>query len=100
MRVEGRMLFVAVGIGLALSACGYPQQRLQAWKQEFQREVERTAERRKSPEEKCEQRGGVFNNDLCYTPDASGATFSQEDCRLRGGLYIDEKCLFAPVGPQ
>jgi len=24
--------------------------------------------------------------------------FSQEDCRLRGGLYIDEKCLFAPIG--
>ena len=78
------------------SACSYPQRRLQAWKQDFQREVERTVERRKSPEEKCEQRGGVLNNDQCYTPDSSGATFTQEDCRLRGGLYIDEQCLFAP----
>lgn len=98
MRVKLRTLLGVVGILVFVSACSYPQQRLQAWKQEFQREVARTEERRKSPEEKCEQRGGVFNNELCYTPDASGATFSQADCRLRGGLYIDERCLFAPVG--
>ena len=92
------MLLGAVWIVLAVSACSYPQQRLQAWKQEFQREVERTEERRKSPEEKCEQRGGVLNNNQCYTPDSSGANFTQADCRLRGGLYIDDKCLFAPIG--
>jgi len=96
--VKRQRLFGLLGIGLALSACNYPQQRLQAWKQEFQREVKRTEERRKPPEEKCEQQGGVFNNNQCYTPDASGANFSQVDCRLRGGLYIEDKCLFAPLG--
>ena len=89
---------VVVGVVLLLSACNYPQQRLQAWKQEFQREMKRTEERRKSPEDKCEERSGVFNNNQCYTPDPSGAQFTQEDCRLRGGLYIDDKCLFSPVG--
>ena len=96
--MERRTLLGVIGIVLMASACSYPQQRLQEWKKDFQREVERTAERRKSPEEKCEQRGGVFNNDQCYTPDSSGTMFTQEDCRLRGGLYIDEKCLFAPLG--
>ncbi len=96
--MERRILFCMVGILLTASACSYSQRRLQAWKQDFQREVERTVEQRKSPEDKCEQRGGIFNNDQCYTPDSSGATFNQEDCRLRGGLYIDEKCLFAPIG--
>ena len=95
--MERPISFFAVGIVLLASACGYPRQQLQAWKRDFQREVERTAEQRKSPEEKCEQRGGVFNNDQCYTPDSSGISFNQEDCRLRGGLFIDEKCLFAPL---
>ena len=96
--MKRQTLFCGIGILLLAAACSYPRQRLEAWKRDFQREVERTAERQKSPEDKCEQRGGVFNNDQCYTPDSSGATFSQEDCRLRGGLYIDEKCLFAPIG--
>ena len=92
------MLIGAVGLLVTVSACSYPQQRWQAFKQDFQREMVRTEERRKSPEEKCEQQGGVFNKEECYTPDPSGATFNQLDCRLRGGLYIDEQCLFAPVG--
>lgn len=96
--MERRIIFFAAGILLFTSACSYSQRRLQTWKRDFQREVERTAERRKSPEEKCEQRGGVFNNDQCYIPDSSGVNFNQEDCRLRGGLHIDEKCLFAPIG--
>jgi len=89
---------VVIGVVLSVSACSYPQQRLQAWKQDFQREMKRTQERQKSPEVKCEERSGVLNNNQCYTPDPSGTQFTQEDCRLRGGLYIDDKCLFAPMG--
>jgi hypothetical protein len=95
--VKRRTLIGAIELLITVSACSYPRQRWQALKQDFQREVARTEERRKSPEDKCEQKGGVFNNDVCYTSDPSGATFTQADCRLRGGLYIDEQCLFAPI---
>lgn len=88
---------IVIGAVLSASACSYPQERLRAWKQEFQREMVRTQERRKSPEEKCAERNGVLNNYQCYTPDPSGTQFTQEDCRLRGGLYIDDQCLFAPI---
>jgi hypothetical protein len=91
---------VVLGTVLSVAACSYPQQRMQAWKQEFQREMKRAEERRKSPEEKCAELNGVLNNDKCYAPDPNGIQFSQTDCRLRGGLFISGQCLLAPIGSR
>ena len=86
------LLSMCVLLFLGVSACSYPKQR---WK-ELQKEAKRRIEEAKSPEEKCIQQGGTLYNEQCYTPNESGPEFNQEECRLRAGLYVDDKCLFPP----
>lgn len=86
------LLSVCVLLALVVSACSYPKQR---WK-ELQQQAKRRIEEAKSPEEKCAQQGGTLYNEQCYTPNESGPEFNQEECRLRAGLYVDDKCLFPP----
>ncbi|MSQ48293.1 MAG: hypothetical protein EXR78_07885 [Deltaproteobacteria bacterium] len=88
-----RSLFcVCMLLALGVSACSYPKQR---WK-ELQKEAKRRIEDTKSPEEKCAKRDGTLYNGQCYTPNESGPEFTQEECRLRAGLYLDDHCLFPP----
>jgi hypothetical protein len=86
------LLSVCVLLTLAVSACSYPKQR---WK-ELQQQAKRRIEETRSPEEKCSQQGGTLYNEQCYTVDESETEFSQEECRLRAGLYLEDKCLFPP----
>ena len=86
------LLCVCVGLALIASACSYPKQR---WK-ELQQQAKRRIEESKSPEEKCSQQGGTLYNQQCYTINERGPEFNQEECRLRAGLYLDDKCLFPP----
>jgi hypothetical protein len=82
-----------VVLALIASGCSYPKQR---WK-ELQQQAKRRIEESKSPEEKCSQQGGTRYNEQCYTAAESETEFSQEECRLRAGLYLDDKCLFPPI---
>jgi hypothetical protein len=86
------LLCVCVVLALIASACSYPKQR---WK-ELQQQAKRRIEESKSPEEKCSKQGGTLYNEQCYTAAESETAFNQEECRLRAGLYIDDKCLFPP----
>jgi hypothetical protein len=86
------LLCVCVVLALIASGCSYPKQR---WK-ELQQQAKRRIEESKSPEEKCSQQGGTLYNEQCYTTNESGPEFNQEECRLRAGLYLDDKCLFPP----
>src|SRR5262245_25891333 len=85
--LSGCILLALVG-----SACWYPKQRLKELTQQAKRQIEAT----RPPEEKCSRQGGVLYNEQCYTVDESGPEFTQEECRLRAGLYLDDKCLFPP----
>lgn len=69
------------------SACSYPKERLR----EFQKEVARQAAAPRTPEERCQRLGGVMNAEQCYTP--STVALDERNCRLRGGLYLNEQCL-------
>lgn len=91
-----RLAFVGfMGIMLTHSvSCSYPQERFRQLKRDFQQEVARKAAEPRSPEEACQRRGGVLNNEQCYTPSLTG--LDERNCRLRGGLYLDAQCLLAP----
>ncbi|MGE4091153.1 MAG: hypothetical protein AB7G75_09965 [Candidatus Binatia bacterium] len=91
-----QVLYCTVGVVVLLSACGYPQRRWKAFKKDFQQEMKRTEEARKSPEQKCSEQGGTLYSGQCYMPDESGMEFDQQQCRLRAGLYINDQCLFPP----
>lgn len=86
------LLTMCVLLALGVSACSYPKQR---WK-ELQQQAKRRIEEAKSPEEKCAQQGGTLYNEQCYTAAESETEFSQEECRLQAGLYLEDKCLFPP----
>jgi len=85
-------LSVCILLALVGSACWYPKQRLKELTQQAKRQIEAT----RPPAEKCSLQGGVFYNEQCYTVNESGPEFNQEECRLRAGLYLDDKCLFPP----
>ncbi|HEV8712824.1 MAG TPA: hypothetical protein VGX03_08365 [Candidatus Binatia bacterium] len=76
--------------------CSYPQQRWKEFRKEFNEKVKRTAEEPKTPEGKCQRQGGVLYNGQCYTPSANSPALDENTCHMRGGLYIEERCLVAP----
>lgn len=86
------LLSVCILLTLVTSACWYPKQRLRELTQQAKRQIEAA----RPPGEKCTRQGGVMYNEQCYTADESGPEFNQEECRLRAGLYLDDKCLFPP----
>jgi hypothetical protein len=86
------LIYVCVLLAFAVSACSYPKQR---WK-ELKKQAERRIDDAKSPEEKCARREGTLYNGQCYIPSEHGPEFTQEECRLRAGLYLDDRCLFPP----
>ncbi|MBI3249233.1 MAG: hypothetical protein HYZ50_22245 [Deltaproteobacteria bacterium] len=71
-----------------------PQQKMKEWRRDFQKEMKRQAAEPKTPEERCQRKNGVLYKDECYTP--SAAALDERSCRLRGGLYVDSRCLFLP----
>jgi len=75
-------------------ACSYPTQQ---WK-EYTEKVKRMAEEPKTPEGKCQRQGGILYNGQCYTPSPNGPVLDEETCHMRGGLYIEDKCLVTPKG--
>jgi hypothetical protein len=86
------IVILAAVLGLHLPACSYPKEKLR----EFQKEVARQAAEPKTPEERCQRQGGVMNAEQCYTP--SEAALDERTCRLRGGLYLNDRCLMATPG--
>ncbi|MBI3757914.1 MAG: hypothetical protein HY267_08055 [Deltaproteobacteria bacterium] len=70
-----------------MSACAYSKAKFR----EYQKETVRQAAEPKTPEERCQWRGGVMRGEQCYTP--STANLDERSCRLRGGLYLDARCL-------
>jgi len=89
-------LSVVLLILLIPCGCSYPKEQ---WK-EFTEKVKRTAEEPKTPEGKCQRQGGVLYNGQCYTPSANGPALDEATCHMRGGLYIEERCLVAPKDTQ
>jgi hypothetical protein len=83
------MSMVAV-LGVYGSACSYPKEKIR----EFQKEIARQAAEPKNPEERCQRQGGILHNEQCYTP--SAAALDERTCRLRAGLYLNDRCLIAP----
>jgi len=87
------VMLLAVAAAPGFAACSYPKQKLEEWKRDFQKEVQRQAAAPKTPEEACQRQGGVLHNEQCYTP--SAASLDENSCRLRGGLYLDTRCLLS-----
>jgi hypothetical protein len=86
------MLAIVLAMPVWMSACSYPKER---WKA-FTEDIKRQAAQPRTQEGKCQVRGGVLYNGQCYTP--TDSPFDEETCHMRGGLYLDEKCLVAPQG--
>lgn len=85
---------VVLLILLSLFACSYPKQQ---WK-EYTEKVKRMAAEPKTPEGKCQRKGGVLYNGQCYSPSPNGPVLDEDACHMRGGLYVEDKCLVAPKG--
>jgi hypothetical protein len=85
---------VAWLILFSLSGCGYPKQQ---WK-EYTEKVKHMAEEPKTAEGKCQRQGGILYNGQCYAPSTNGPLLDEATCHMRGGLYIDDRCLVAPKG--
>jgi hypothetical protein len=75
-----------------LGNCSYPKQQ---WK-DYTEKVKRMAEEPKTLEGKCQRRGGILYNEQCYTPNSNGPVLDESTCHMRGGLYIEDRCLVAP----
>lgn len=84
------MLVIALIISLCISACAYSKRRWQA----VLEDAKRQAAQPRTKEGMCQSRGGILHNEQCYTP--STQTLDEKDCRMLGGLYIDEQCLMSP----
>ena len=85
---------VVLLILFSLCGCSYPQQQ---WK-DYTEKVKRMAEEPKTAEGKCQRLAGTLYNGQCYTPSAEGPLLDESTCHMRGGLYLNEKCLLAPKG--
>ena len=86
-----RVAILTLTIVIGMSACAYSKAKFHEYQREYQKEVARQAAEPKTPEERCQRRGGVMRGEQCYTP--SPAKLDERSCRLRGGLYLDEQCL-------
>jgi hypothetical protein len=82
-----RVTILILTMTIGMSACAYSKAKFL----EYQKEVARQAAEPKTPEERCQRRGGVIRGEQCYTP--STAKLDENSCRLRGGLYLDAQCL-------
>jgi hypothetical protein len=82
-----RVVILMLTIAIGMSACAYSKAKFR----EYEKEVARQAAEPKTPEERCQRRGGVMRGEQCYTP--STAKLDERSCRLRGGLYLDAQCL-------
>ena len=86
------LLMTALVVTWHGSACSYPKERFR----EFQKEVARKAAEPRTPEERCQRQGGIMNGEQCYTP--STVALDERTCRLRGGLYLEDRCLVSSQG--
>ena len=81
---------LVVGLILAslVAGCGYPQQRWNNYKKYIKQSIETPL----TEGGRCEKRGGLSYGGKCY--ESSYTDFDQHNCRLRGGLFIEEECYF------
>jgi len=90
-RVGSTLLIITLLIPLGTPACSYPKDRWRA----FTEEVKHKAAQPRTKEGKCQRRGGILYAEQCYAPSPSELISDKATCNLRGGLYIDDQCLFA-----
>ncbi len=86
------MAMWVVTIALGLTSCAYSKEKFL----EYQKETARQLAEPKTPDERCQRRGGVMRGEQCYVPSTS--TLDERSCRLRGGLYLDDQCLVLDQG--
>lgn len=77
---------------MGMGACSYSKEQFL----EYQKQAARQLAEPKTPEERCQRRGGVLRGEQCYVPSAS--TLDERSCRMRGGLYLDDRCLVLDQG--
>jgi hypothetical protein len=88
------LVVVVLGFGLGMPACRYAKDYVRSVAADAQRRIAQP----RTPEEACHRRDGVFHQGQCYTPEPEAAALNKEDCRLRGGLYMDDQCFLVSRG--
>ena len=91
VRGQKAMLIFVTGLilgSLGAAGCNYPQQRWNNYKKYIKQSIETPL----TEGGKCEKRGGFSYGGQCY--ESSYTDFDQKNCRLRGGLFIEEECYF------
>ena len=87
-KTVGRLIVGLILMVVSVGGCSYPQQRWDNYKKYIRQSIETPL----TEGGRCEKQGGLSHGGKCY--ESSYADFDQNNCRLRGGLFIEEECYF------